>query len=555
MRTVLTLLVVAAIAVGGWLFYKMKNAEPVNHFRTETAKLGDVTSTISATGTVEPVNYLDVGAQVQGRIIDFGIDPAALKGRKLEDIPAEEKAKLKRLDFNSIVHPGTILAYIDPAVYNAQYLQAEATLNHNIADLIELKAKAEQAAADWNRAKRLRPDLAALETDDPAVVGVSGLSDDGTVSKAPIPANPEKKSAAAPPVLPQPAPPSGIAEAKGTPGNIEYLAMSVSDYDLAKANYKVALANVLVGEKTIDQSKAARDLAKTNLDYCTISSPIEGTIIDRRVNIGQTVVSGLNVPSIFLIDKDLTTMQVWALVNEADIGKIRNRPSMRVRFTIDTYPGETFYGNVTQVRLNAQQTQQVVLYTVVVTFDNSQLRLFPYLTANLQFEVEEHDNVLLVPNVALRWAPRKEQIAPDVRDSVWAALQGKSSGTKTGKGGGKEAAAPGQDGKAASPGQDGAPQPPAANVAAKGAPSSASPGADAKSAESAKPAAASVARPERGRIWVQDGNYVRPINVRIGVTDAMNTEVTEHAAGGAAGRRDGSGRRRDPRRPGRGRCG
>ena len=123
-------------------------------------------------------------------------------------------------------------------------------------------------------------------------------------------------------------------------------------------------------------------------------------IIDRRVNIGQTVVASLNAPSLFLIAKDLTRMQVWASVNEADIGRIRSRPDMPVQFTVDAYPGEVFRGKVAQIRLNATMTQNVVTYTVVVATDNADLKLLPYLTANLQFEIEEHDNVLQVPSGA-----------------------------------------------------------------------------------------------------------------------------------------------------------
>ena len=170
------------------------------------------------------------------------------------------------------------------------------------------------------------------------------------------------------------------------------------------ANYKAAEANVAVGEATIQQNEAALEMAKTNLGYSTIKSPVDGVIIDRRVNIGQTVVASLNAPSLFLIAKDLRRMQVWASVNEADIGRIH--PSMPVRFTVDAYPGEVFRGKVVQVRLNATMTQNVVTYTVVVTTDNSDGKLLPYLTANVNFELEQRDNVLLVPNAALRWKPR-----------------------------------------------------------------------------------------------------------------------------------------------------
>ena len=153
--------------------------------------------------------------------------------------------------------------------------------------------------------------------------------------------------------------------------------------------------------------------AQRNLSYCTIKSPVKGVIIDRRVNIGQTVVSSLNAPSLFLIAKDLKRMEVWVSVNEADIGNIHQ--GQPVSFTVDAYPNEIFHGEVGKVRLNATMTQNVVTYTVEVITDNSSGKLLPYLTANVLFELSQKENVLLVPNVALRWSPQTKQVAPEFR--------------------------------------------------------------------------------------------------------------------------------------------
>ena len=164
-------------------------------------------------------------------------------------------------------------------------------------------------------------------------------------------------------------------------------AIADTDYDLAVANYKTAKANVAVGEATIKQNEAALDMAKTNLDYTTIKSPVDGVIIDRRVNIGQTVVSSLNAPSLF---SDRQGPAADAGLGLGQRGRHRPHPrlDMPVRFTVDAYPGESFRGKVIQIRLNATMTQNVVTYTVVVETDNSDGRLLPYLTANVQFEVE-----------------------------------------------------------------------------------------------------------------------------------------------------------------------
>jgi len=194
---------------------------------------------------------------------------------------------------------------------------------------------------------------------------------------------------------------------------------------------------------------------------------VKGVIVDRRVNIGQTVVSSLNAPSLFLIAKDLTRMQVWVAVNEADIGRIR--PGQKVTFTVDAFPDEVFQGEVGKVRLNASMTQNVVTYTVEVITDNSNGRLLPYLTANAQFEMDRRNGVLTVPNGALRWTPTIEQVAPDAREAFAAA-------------------------------------------------------ATARRDKSAKPPAASGTG-ARGTVWVLDGDYVRPVPVKVGLTDGTNTEV------------------------------
>ncbi len=239
-------------------------------------------------------------------------------------------------------------------------------------DLGQLVAHRNQAEAEWNRAQKLR----AISVSNV----VSPTGDRLTALSEPI------------------------------------KAISDSDYDLAKANYEVAKSNVDVGEATVAQAQAALSLAETNLGYTTIKSPVKGTIVDRRVNVGQTVVSSLNAPSLFLIAKDLRQIQVWASVNEADIGRLK--VGMPVRFTVDAFPNDVFHGKIAQIRLNATMTQNVVTYTVVVTTENPDLKLLPYLTADVKFEVQDEKDVLLVPNAALRWQPKPEQIAPDAREAA-----------------------------------------------------------------------------------------------------------------------------------------
>ena len=164
MKTVIAILLVLGLGAGGYLYYATQlAAESTTNFRTGIVKRGDLTSTISATGTIEPVDVVDVGAQVVVRIKDFGIDPVDLKGRSPDKIAPEELKKLKRIDYNSVVHEGTILANIDNSVYAAQVAQAQATLKRAEADVIQYKAKLLQAQQDWDRAQQLH----AIKIDGP----------------------------------------------------------------------------------------------------------------------------------------------------------------------------------------------------------------------------------------------------------------------------------------------------------------------------------------------------------------------------------------------------
>ncbi len=338
------LLLALAIILAVWLVWHLRQP-PANltSFRTDKISRGDLLVSISATGTVEPEDVIDVGAQVAGQIVGFGKD-----------------AQDKPIDYGSNVTEGTVLARIDDSVYRAQADQAQAqyeaalaNLKRSQADIGQAQAKLQQAQADWQRAQKL-----------------------------------------------------GHSKA-----------LSRAAYDSYRAAFESAKSALAVSKATIAQSKAQADqaqaslkAARRNLDYCTIKSPVNGVIIDRRVNIGQTVVASLNAPSLFLLANDLRKMQVWVAVNEADIGKIHQ--GIPVSFTVDAFPNQTFTGEVHKVRLNASMTQNVVTYTVEISTDNSSGRLLPYLTANVRFELDRRQGVLMAPNAALRWKPSPEEIDP-----------------------------------------------------------------------------------------------------------------------------------------------
>ncbi|BBO33852.1 efflux RND transporter periplasmic adaptor subunit [Lacipirellula parvula] len=352
MKTIFSItLLLVLTAVGVKLYGNYQTGSERVAFRTGAVEQGDLVLTVEATGTLEPEEVIDVGAQVVGRIKEFGLDPRG---------ETDPQFAGKPVDYRSEVKQGTILAVIDDAVYRAQRNQAKAAHARAIADLVQLKARLVQTDAEWQRAQRLRN------------LSVKSIS------------------------------------ATGKDEGVQIRGISDADFVLAKSNYEVAKANIDVGEAAIAQQASALELAETNLGYTVIKSPVDGTILDRRVNIGQTVVASFNAPSLFLIAQDLRRMQVWASVNEADIGGLKE--GTPVSFTVDALPDEVFRGKVTQVRLNAKMTQNVVVYTVVITTDNSDLKLLPYLTANVTFEVNRREGVLTVPNAALRYTPRPELI-------------------------------------------------------------------------------------------------------------------------------------------------
>ena len=355
MRTIVIVILLIGLAAGGTVYYsKYVAAEQTSTYRTAPVKRGDLLITIRATGTAEPQDVVDIGAQVQGRITELGPDPRG---------ETDPRFKGKVIDYTTEVKEGCLLALIDDSVYTANRDQAKAALDRAKADQHQLEAKLAQSAAEWERAQKLHE------------IKLTSLS--------------------------------GITTRSGNAGETTIKGISDSDYDLTRSNYEVAKANVDVGRTAITQAEASLKLAEINVKYCTINSPVDGTIIARRVNVGQTVVSSFNAPSLFLIGKDLSKMQVWASVNEADIGRIK--VDMPVQFSVAALPDEVFEGKVEKIRLNAQSTQNVVVYTVEIAFDNPDRKVMPYLTADpVNFVVDKRSDVLLVPNSALAFQPRSQ---------------------------------------------------------------------------------------------------------------------------------------------------
>lgn len=348
-KVVIFIVVLGLVLFGAASLHRYKNRLPAESFRCATVERGDLAVTISATGTIEPEEVIDVGAQIAGQILSFGIDQNA-----------------KSVDYGSVVSKGMVLARIDDSIYAAESAIAEAELKSVKASLARAQADRKVTLASFQKAER---DWKRVQT-------------------------------------------MGLSQALARSRYDEYLAA----YEIGKSNLLVSKAAITQAQAEIAKAEAALQRANRNVSYCTITSPVDGIIIDRRVNIGQTVVASLNAPTLFLLAKDLKRMQIWVAVNEADVLKIK--PGQNVTFTIDALPDETFYGKVSKIRLNAVMTQNVVIYTVEVTTDNSEGRFLPYLTANVVFEINKRANVLLLPNTAFQWTPPNELIDPQFRSEL-----------------------------------------------------------------------------------------------------------------------------------------
>src|SRR5580700_2479129 len=261
-------------------------------------------------------------------------------------------AKLN-VDFNSRVHKGDIVALIDPALFKGALLQATADLKNSQANLVAAQANLEKAKAAWVQTKA---------DYDRAV----GLTKDGVMSK-------------------------------------QQLDLAKSNYDAASASVDAAAANVTQAEAQISLKEAAVTVAQTDLDYTVIRSPIDGTVVARNVDVGQTVAASLQAPTIFTIAQDLKKMWVYAKTDESDVGNIKlGKP---VTFKVDAFPKDTFHGVVSQVRMNATTVQSVVTYDTIIEFANPELKLFPGMTAYVTIPVDTVRNVLKLPNTALRYKP------------------------------------------------------------------------------------------------------------------------------------------------------
>jgi HlyD family secretion protein len=245
------------------------------------------------------------------------------------------------------------VALIDPALFQGALLQASADLDNAKANLVAAKANLDKATANAQQTKADFDRAAELTTEK---------------------------------IMSQ-----------------QQLDLAKANYDSAKAGVGAAIANVTQGEAQVSQKAAALTVAQTNLNYTVIRSPIDGTVVARNVDVGQTVAASLQAPTIFTIAQDLTKMLVYTKTDESDVGNIK--PGKLVTFKVDAFPKDTFRGVVSQVRMNPTTVQSVVTYDTIIEFANPELKLFPGMTAYVTIPVDTVQNALKLPNTALRYKP------------------------------------------------------------------------------------------------------------------------------------------------------
>ncbi len=334
------ILIVAVIVVG----IVMKDRAPDIRYITMPVKRGNITAMVQATGTINPLTTVPVGSFVSGTV------------------------QYIFADYNTQVHAGDVLAQLDPTIYQAQVTTARGNLDSAIANVKNLEASiiADQANVDKLKATAVYAQVNAKRIANLTQQGVISQDQDDQTQSNYIAANASVNQA--------------IAQVSQT-----------------KAQLSEAQAAVVSAEGNLRQ-------AETNLEYTTIISPVDGTVVARNVTVGQSVAASLQAPNVFTIAQDLTRMQVYAATDESDTGQIRvGQPAT---FQVDAYPAQTFTGRVSAIRLNAFTVQNVVTYDTIIDFENPDGKLLPGETAYVTIPTGNANSILTVPNIALTFIPQ-----------------------------------------------------------------------------------------------------------------------------------------------------
>ena len=331
---------ILVLAGGGAWWYVQKQASGDVQYRTSKIERGSLQASVSASGAVNPVTQVSVGTQVSGQIKELYVD------------------------FNSEVKAGQLIALIDPETFEYRVRSAQADLDSTRAQVLTAQANVASSNAQLSRA---RLDLAEAQRD---LERQQTLVDKQFVTQ------------------------SVADKARALVGNLGE-SVKVAEAQMAVTNAQVKSAQASVAQRESSLAQARIDLARTK-----ITSPVNGIVIKRSIEKGQTVAASLSSPELFVIAQNLQDMQVDASIDESDVGKIRT--GQKATFTVDAFAGQTFEGEVRQVRKAAQTVANVVTYTAVIGFANNGGRLLPGMTANVRVITEARENVLKVANAALR---------------------------------------------------------------------------------------------------------------------------------------------------------
>ena len=333
-RAIIVLVFIAVVGAGAGAYYMSHNGQQIS-VQTAPISRGDIIDAVASTGTLQPVISVTVGSQVSGNIAWLGAD------------------------FNSIVKKNQVIAKLDPTLFESQVAQAKAQLSQSKAALENAKAQLVKDTANVNYLK-----LTYTRNQD--------LRKQSLISQDQL----DQSKAAAD---------------QGAAG-----------LELDKSQIQQATAN-------IEQATAQLNTSQTNLEHSIITSPIDGIVTQRSVDVGQTVAASMTAPQLFVIAEDLTRMQVSANIDESDVGRVT--PGQDVSFRVDAFPGVDFHGTVAQIRLNPTVVNNVTTYATMISVPNTDLRLKPGMTTNLKIQVSRRSDALRVPNAAIRFRPSADTFA------------------------------------------------------------------------------------------------------------------------------------------------
>ena len=369
---ILLIFIVLLLLGGGYYYSKMDgNGDPRQKFRRVKVERGEISQVVTATGTINPVITVLVGSQVSGTI------------------------KALYADFNSQVKEDQVIAQIDPALFEGQVDQGKANVQNAQAGLQNADANLQSAQAGFVNAQAgLETSRANLVKAEVAVVDAKrtldrnvGLMQRNVIAQAALDTAQVNYD-------------SAVAQKEANRAQVEQAKAQVES---ARAQVETAKAQVESAKAQIEQAKASLMISETNLRYATIRSPVNGTVISRNVDVGQTVAASLQAPTLFSIAKDLTRMQVDTNVSEADVGRLE--VGQDATFTVDAYPERTFRGRLSEIRIAPTTIQNVVTYDIVIQVDNKDVKLKPGMTANVSILIAHREGVLKIPNSSLRFQP------------------------------------------------------------------------------------------------------------------------------------------------------